>query len=161
MKIWHTASKKIMCTFYQDNFIYHLNFLENTSSNLLGIFINKNNKNYLNLYTFDKNIKPVFFGTIPSAERIPTFNQYDSYKNYEISFCDDERSIVYLTKKSCPELYLCKQAIKNGIQADIPFICKTKIYAQLTEFEKKAIKEKSSEEDTSSSTLPQKKATTL
>jgi len=160
IKIWQTASKKTISTFSQDHFVYHLKFLENSSDNVLAMFLNNNNEIFLNVCTFDNNMKPVYVGTIPSTEKSMNCNKYDSYKNYEVSFSDDDRSILYLTKKTCPELYLCKQAMKNGIQTDASFIYKSKTHAQLTEFEEKIFKEKISEK-TSLLILPKKKSITL
>lgn len=142
IKIWDITSKKIISTFTQEDFVYHIEFLKDTSQNTLVAFTEtKGNKKILNLYTFDSNTKPTFSGTISSAEQ--SIDNCDSYKNYEINVDENDRSIALLTKKNCPALYLCKRALNNGVQTDACFIYKSETFSQLTEFEQKIIKKKS------------------
>ena len=142
IKIWNIAPKKILSTFSQDNYVYHLEFLTDTSNDTLTTFIKTDNEKFLQLYNCDHHMKPICLGKIPSIKRSTCCDTYDSYKNYEINVCEDNRSILFFTKKRCPELHLCERAIMNGVQTDASFVYRTNTYSRLTKVEKQIVEEK-------------------
>jgi hypothetical protein len=67
----------------------------------------------------------------------------DKYAGY----IDDENNTLWIIKKKCAPLYICKQAIKNNTNLDtLDNILKSQQYQQLTGYEKSLINQEITQE---------------
>ena len=146
IKIWDTQSQKLLSIIKENFFVYHVDFTQETSNNILTVFAQASRthkKKCLFLWSLNDNAQPIFLGRTSQLQwkdELLTDEDAPYKKIYNTYFYGFDRSILYIAKKNCPELYLCKKAIKNCSYPDtLNNILNTKIYSQLTEYEKQMV----------------------
>jgi hypothetical protein len=132
-------------TFTQDARVYHINFMQFPSQNIIATFAQEEYDRKDRILTLwqcndeQKFIKHSCSGPLPwrGDEIIEFFSDREKYEGY---LDEEDEKIVLITKKKCPALYLCKQAIENHDCVDsLNDIKQKQPYQRLTEYEKELI----------------------
>jgi len=146
IKIWGLQLQKLLYSIKQKHYVYHIDFTQGASSNVLTVFTQKpygNKEKVLTLWSLDKNANPILLGsTSPlqwTGEEL-THTDVPYKKHYTGYLHGHDRSILYITKKYCPDLHSCRQAIENNTCADtLSNIPNSQPYSLLTKYEQKMI----------------------
>ena len=146
IKIWKPQLQQLLHTIKHRHHVYHLNFTQGASNNILTVFMQKpsdNREKMLTLWSLNGDTKPTLLGyTSPLPWTGEELTDIDApYKKYYDShFSGDGTSTLYITKKYCPELHLCKQAIENNLRPEtLTKIRETQPYSRLTKYEKNMV----------------------
>lgn len=151
IKIRKVLSEPPLDTFTQNNRVYHINFMQDSSNNnnILATFaqeeknIHGRSDRILTMWQRNDEQKFAQFGSSsPLPWRGDTLIEFLSDKEkYDGCINDENDKIVRITKKKCAALHLCKQTIENNdCLNSLTNIKQKQVYLQLTEYEKKLIK---------------------
>ncbi len=148
IKIRKPLSEKPLHTITQDAHVYHINFMQGSSNNILAAFAQEHNNAFgrhdriLTLWQLNDIQEPIkLCSSSPLPWRQDQLTEFLSdKKKYEGSINDDDDTIVCIIKKRCVTLHLCKQAIENNTHLDtLNDIHATLPYQRLTEYEQQLI----------------------
>jgi len=137
VQIWDVSAQKLMHTIQQKSPITYLDFLRNTSENILVTFGAETS-----LYMLKENTEPIYLGSSTMLRKPAA----EGYRDYHLSgnYCEPirTRGLACYVMKQCRDLYLCQKALENTYQRDsLDKVTKTILYKRLTSHDKDMIDE--------------------